>query len=508
MSSGKTLRHTAILLLMATVLCALAGTRLTGRPITKDAAATLHMAINLEHHGVMSVAESPPYPATMEREPLPVLTEAATIWAIDAIKGPASPEAYLSGERARDLKLPNLLWLAALMMAAASAVRHFRGSTGWQVTAMVLVALPFTFLITKPERSIIGVDCLTTELPGAALLLSASLVLARGFLVSSARWLLLASLLFGALALTKAAVFYVYLVTVALLAVASLFYMRRGVWTRQRAVAVFVVLLVPFVLMTGGWIYRNHRQLGYFQLTQRSGPILLYRGMLGGMTRTEYAGSFFAWSSWPIQATVGRFTGFSSADLTADGRLRRLPLVLPGKDGVRDEQAEESGRPQDAVTWYRKSRAIYTEDVRRLAAAGARDPEAGADSATGREGIRLMERRPFMQLALVLPMLWAGAALTFPLLVLAIGWSWRSRAPGLALYALPALGIVLFYAMFTQFDARYGWLPRPIATVALVVMAARLCNRYLYRAHQGDDLAADNAGRLITPTEVSDLAGG
>lgn len=476
--------RTLITVLVAAGICLLSSRLITGRPVFKDAAATLLMAINLQHHGVISLADSPPYVASMVREPVPILTEAGGIWLIDALRGPAQASNYLSGDRAALLKLENLLWLALLMMSAAAAVRYFDCGTGWELAAVALVALPFTLLIAKPARSIIGVDCLTTELPGAALLLMGSLAWARGFVKLNAGQLCLASAIFGLLALTKAAVFYVYLVAVGILVLVTVLRARRRLLPYRRVVWACCALLAPFLLLTGSWMYRNYHQLGSFQITERDGPIVLYRGMLTGMTRTEYLGSFYAWSSWPIQHTVGRLTGFSQADLGGDGRLRHLPLILSGSASIRDQQAEDADRPQDTITWYRRSRAIYESEVRQLAGAGVRDPEASADAATRLQGLRLIVRHPFMELALLLPMLWAGATLTFPLLILALVWAWHTRRLDLAIYALPALGIVLFYAAFTEFDMRYGWLPRPISTVTLVVtLAGLLKERYRLAAH-------------------------
>jgi hypothetical protein len=473
-AQASMLARVVVPLLVVVSFCLLASHLITGRAVVKDAATTLRMAINLQHHGVLSLADEPPYVPSMWREPVPALTEAVAVWLVDAVKGPAQPGAYLSGERARLIKVENLFWLALLMLSAAAAVRHFGGGTAWQVGGMLLVALPFTFLVIGPERAIIGVDCLTTELPGAALLLAASLALAQGIPKPNWKMLVLASTLFGLLALTKAAVFYIYLVVVALLALAISVRTRRAAESGVQVMRLCGALLVPFVLLTGTWMYRDYHQLGSLQIAERSGPIVLYRGMLTGMTRTEYLGSFYAWSIWPIQPLVGRLTGFSQSDLGGEGRLRRLPLILPGSAGAKDQQAEDSARPQDAITWYRQSRAVYQLDLQRLVAAGFQDAQSRADAATKREGLRLLASHPLMEVALLLPMLWAGAALTFPLLVWALVWSWRTRRLDLAAYALPAFGIVLFYAMFTQFDARYGWLPRPIATIATVIMLASM----------------------------------
>jgi hypothetical protein len=42
---------------------------------------------------------------------------------------------------------------------------------------------------------------------------------------------------------------------------------------------------------------------------------------------------------------------------------------------------------------------------------------------------------------------------------------------------LPGVGIVLFYALFTPFEARYGIVPFPLAIVAIVTLIARMASR-------------------------------
>src|SRR5690242_18506297 len=107
MALGAPFRHTLARLIFAILACALASTLITGRPVIKDASETLTMAINLEHHGVISMDESAPYRPSMMREPLPIVIDAVAVWVLDAVQGRASLETYFSGARARDLKLQN-----------------------------------------------------------------------------------------------------------------------------------------------------------------------------------------------------------------------------------------------------------------------------------------------------------------------------------------------------------------------------------------------------------------
>ena len=95
--------------------------RITTSTIDDDAAQTLTMALNLRHHGVISMDAEPPYRGSMYREPVPVLTTSLAIAAVDAAYGPAAAEAYAGGQRARFLKFQNLFWGGLLTVAAAWA---------------------------------------------------------------------------------------------------------------------------------------------------------------------------------------------------------------------------------------------------------------------------------------------------------------------------------------------------------------------------------------------------
>lgn len=461
--------------LILLLLCALALPEVTARPVIKDAAESLWIALNVAHHGVYSEDEQAPYGPTMVREPVPILVTAASIALVDAVLGKAAPDAYFSGSRARCLKLQNLLWLALLMASAAWSTAYFGLSRPWQVVAAIAVELPFTLLVPPTVRYAIGVDSLCTELPGAALLCCGSIALTSGFARRSARMLGLASCLFGLLALTKAAFYYVYPLVLVCLAILYVSVTARARWIHGRSVLALLALSLPFAALSVAWMARNEARTGYFQMAERGGPIVLYRGLLDGMNGREYAGSFYAGAATgTVQHVVRLLTDFRDADLEAGGRLQHLAMGLAGAAGQRDQHSEDEGRPEEALTWYRQSRATYEHYLRQERAAGARYPPGAADKLTQRDGFKLIEGRLPMHFALFVPLLLRGATVIFPLLILTLVYARAARRADLVVFILPALGIVLFYAMITHFVQRYGWLPRPASTIALVIIAAQL----------------------------------
>jgi predicted branched-subunit amino acid permease len=69
----------------------------------------------------------------------------------------------------------------------------------------------------------------------------------------------------------------------------------------------------------------------------------------------------------------------------------------------------------------------------------------------------------------------AGRDFVFPILVVVLVIAVRRRRYDLALFALPAFGLVMFFALFSHFIARYALPAREVATVALIALVALLC---------------------------------
>ena len=144
-----------------------------GASIDDDAAQNLQMAINVGHHGIMSMDENPPYHRTMYREPLPVATSAAAVQIVDHFLGKADSARYFSGDRAKYIKYQNILWVILLWAAVLAATRWFTGCFWFSVGAGLLAVKPFLNGVTAD-----GVNNLYTELPAAVLMIFASFSLA------------------------------------------------------------------------------------------------------------------------------------------------------------------------------------------------------------------------------------------------------------------------------------------------------------------------------------------
>ena len=434
-------------------------------PIEKDAVQTLRMAVNLERHGVMSLDETPPYGPSNYREPVPAIVSAAAVWFLDATHGKVDSEAYFSGIRLKYLKYQNIFWLGLLSIGVFLAMRLFSSYFYLNLLAVVLVNISFC-------RDSGIIDNLYTDLPAAAVATLASVALTIAVTRQSPRLALLAGLLFGILVLIKAAVLYVFVGVVAVLVGFCLF--RPVVIPLLTRVRDLIVLVVAFGVVVGPWMYRNHVYFGSFQISQRAGVVLMMRAVKDQMTLEEYRGSFYVWAQPRLQHLVGKLLGFNARDLQRGGRLQHLN-TNPDSDFAADDLAAElAGRPDETITYYRRARAERVKLEQEYYAAEHPQPEAEADTVLKQRAMSLILAHPLRHIALIVPFMWRGAFFAFPTLVIVLAWAARQRRADLAIFALPALGIVMFYALFSHFIGRYSVPVSPVITVLDVLIFKQL----------------------------------
>jgi hypothetical protein len=253
----------------------------------------------------------------------------------------------------------------------------------------------------------------------------------------------------------------------------------------RAAVREWVVVILPFACIIAPWMYRNHVELGSFQLSQRAGVVLMYRALKDQMTLQEYVGSFYVWGPNSLQRPLGGVLGISPADLRRGGRLQRLNTALDSDFAADDLAAERAGRPDQTLTYYRQARAERTKIEMELDRAGHPQAELEGDDILKKHAMTLIIEHPWRHLALTIPFLWRGATIVFPVLVFALVIAVRRRRYDLALFALPAFGLVVFFALFSHFIARYGIPAREVATVALIALVALLCLPKTNKAFSG-----------------------
>jgi hypothetical protein len=188
------------------------------------------------------------------------------------------------------------------------------------------------------------------------------------------------------------------------------------------------------------------------------------------MTREEYVGSFYVWAPRRLRGIVGSVLGFSPADLQRGGRLQRLNRDPDSDFAAADLAAERAGRPDQTVSLYRQARAerVKLEDA--LAAAGDPHAQPKADLVLKQRAMGVIEKHLWQHLLMTVPLLWGGAPFTFVVLLASLAVAVRQRRFDLGAVALPAFGVVMFYALLSHFIPRYADPVRPLAVALTLVL--------------------------------------
>lgn len=458
-----------VLLVVTVGLLVFWSRQITGAPIEKDAAETLRMAIDLEKYGIVSDGEQPPFKPSMTREPLPVFVTALAARMVDGMLGPADSLEYFSGQRAQLLKCQNVLWLLLLSAAVFVLAMTLMPSFG----CALLCVLSVNLLLLRADIGVYMTDSLYTEAPAAALLTVTSLFLSIGIGRDRVLLVACAGVCFGLLALVKASFLYVAVgIALVIPLVSPLYGVRMAAAVRPAAV-LCLTLLVTVV----PWMARNYAELGTFGISGRGGLVLYTRAVKDQMTPTEYFGSFYYWAPYPFGGVLGRILGFSRADLERGGRLQHLNRDSSSSFAKQDQEAEEAGRPQDAIAYYRRSRAESVLLSQQFAAAGNPLPDEAADAELKHRATQMFKEHPWRHVALIVPFLWRGAFFVFPPLAAALFYSLRRGRYELGLATLPSLGMLAFYALFSHFIPRYSIPAYPVALCAIVLLVSLLYQR-------------------------------
>lgn len=459
-----------VLLLFFGALLATWTSLITGHLEESDAVQNIVAAVNLAHEGVVSEGLAPPVVPSMAREPLPAFVGSLAVRAVDVWLGPAPIADYLSGARLKLLKLQNVFWLLVLSWCALKAARFAGLSFRASLAAVVVINL----LLVNSELRIYLLDSVCTEAPAAALLMGASLLLAAGFGRRRLSLLAAAGFVYGLLALVKALFLYVA-VGVAALVVLAMVLDRRGF---ARAVAGAAAFLLLFAVVVTPWMYRNHVQFGEFTLAGRGGEVLYTRGIMDReITNDEYLGGLYHWAPYPLNGALRRVLGFSNTDSSRGGRVQHLNEWWGADFAKEDQAAEEEGRPEDALTYFRMGSGETQRLLRVYAAEGAEAAAARADAELKQRGLALIKEHWVRHLAISPLFLWRGALLIFPPLALGFLWAAVRRRGEVALFLAPALGMVTLYSLISYFMPRYALPAAPVALLVVVVACIGLVRR-------------------------------
>jgi 4-amino-4-deoxy-L-arabinose transferase-like glycosyltransferase len=432
---------------------------ISGTPIDMDGEDNLLMAYNFAVHGVLSGdkpnnGRNEHMRPTNYREPLPPLVVGLYLKMLQRLQIPISLESILRGPGARLIKFSNFIWGIILCVSVFAALKA--------VTANSLIAL-VGVLIT-------GVKAIKTQR-----------LLYYG----------LAGLSLGALVLTKGAFVIVSLALVLCLLFGSIRQWRCGV--RRTAVGL-IVFVFCITISIAPWLVRNYRNFGSLTVTERSGVVLMIRARYDEMNSTEYLGSFYVWApeAW-IGNALGRILGFNAGDLMRGGRLQRLNRDDSADFASEDWAAEVAGKPEAAISYYRRARAERNKLERELAKRDHPHADAeqqkrlsddplivdAADIELRKRALELIISNPIKHIFTTVPFFWRGVPFVAIFLITFSIFAMKRRRYDLVAYMLPTIGMILFYAAASHNVPRYNVPAQPIAAVMLIVMAQLLVHRFL-----------------------------
>ena len=460
---------------------------ITGSTIRFDAAENLELALNLAHHGVFSSDQQYPYRPSMIREPVPVLSMAAAVLVVDRVLGPAPPADYFSGPRARAIKLQNIVWMALLCAAVFYALHSLTDSFYLSLLGVVLIN-KIPFVTSGLVYAGLRVDTLYTELEAATLVVLGSALLARGVQRNSLSFAAAAGLVFGALALTKAALLYVLLLLILVMTAVAVHRRKRPLpeWPEPRTLA---VLCVAFVAVVLPWMVRNSRDLGEFQVAGRGGMGLYFRAFDNQLTHDEMLATLYWWAPDPLtRQYFGHMLGLSPSDfLSRKGRMRRLSSDPGSEFYETDFTAMFTGHPDQAVSNFFKSFA----EEQRIWLTFRGKPGVNEDVATDKlllaRGISLFRQEPLRDLEMTPLYMYRAAAYLFIALVGLLVHTLRTRRYSLLIMGLLGLMTLVFYAALSDFITRYAVPVVPLTLVAILAalypwLAARPLRPWLHHA--------------------------
>jgi hypothetical protein len=457
-----------ILLIVLTLAIGIASVSfVSGATVVKDAAQELQMAINIRHHGIMSMEEAPPYPPTMYREPLPSVLEAGGVAVGDWLLGSADPEHYFSGERIMIVKYVNVICLLLLWGVTIAAARWLSASYVLAILAGLAAIKPFF-----SPTSDIGVNTLNTELLAALLLTAASFTLLLAQTRCKLWQFAISGICFGLMALTKASMLYAFAGVLLILIIGN----AARITLLKTRFAHLLVLAAAFALVVVPWIGRNMYEFRAPEISLRGGLAIYTRALMDGMTAVEYRGSFYVWAKPGMQPYVARLLGFQPADLQMGGRLERLNADPDTAFYAADLAAERAGRPADARTYYRRARAERTRLDMQVHRDGS-DPDVAEDNAMKSEGLALIRHEPWAHAALVVPLIWRSGHWYLAALVLAFAYACWARQRDLVQFVLPGLTLLAFYALATPYEPRWSAVVNAVAISAVVTLIRRLLPR-------------------------------
>lgn len=491
--SSLSSRWRAFVLLCCLALTFFSASKINGSSLKGDAMQNLTIGYNLYHGAGFSLDGPQGLEPSNFREPVPPLLIATYLKLFGGAREPMSLESMHYGVNTRFIKLSNLFWVFLGLLGSWSL---FYQVTRQPALATLTLLLSFPFFFGHP----LVVNSFYTELQTASLMLCCSALLLQLLKAPRALHLFGGGVLLGLCALTKSIFLPIALLMVILL---SLLYrpdpMAPSAWRHGR-MAFAAVLLLGLASTVGPWMLRNQIVTSSSEITAgRTGYILMKRAMLDQITDDEFKAGFYLFGPRLYRQLVAG----TSLDVQADeavkrgGRLQRLNGGM-SEFIAADTDAINAGKPEQAISFYRKAAAVHSQLTHIFEQAGHAHPKLAADRVMQKVALSQIAQHPLAHLKVSLLMFWRGfwcfspssdipgieksslrgavvvilnAAAGLALLGV-FGWGLLRRRPELILMtAMPVL-MMMLYTLLTQNLPRFFSPAVPAMLMSLIWLCA------------------------------------
>lgn len=391
-----------VMLCIIVFLCWALDSSITEAPISSDAQQNLQAAYNICTWGVFSTESGARQKPSIDhyREPLYPFVGSFFLLYYKYHAEHLIDNDFAQGIHARLVKRVNLFW--AFWVLLGSGVLSMVMIKN-RLFSVLIVLLVYACFLRNPEY----IDTFLSEIPTAALLLWTSIV----FIVCIRRrrpaQFLVAGMLLGLLALTKAV--FLYIAVLIVIGVSTCFFLaiaRRFLKLKSACLALFILGLL---FTAGPWVLRNTLNFGGFEISSRAGGVLCLRAFKNQMNMDEILAAFYLWGPGVYTRIVkNTFLDVSESEYEEGGLAVRLNRSKTSRFALRDRQAEAEGKPENAIAFYRIVRAERVKRMLQFKEKEHPQPKHEADKYLKSLAREMILRHPLKHVLMTVLFAWRG----------------------------------------------------------------------------------------------------
>ncbi len=400
---NKTQSFAILILLIIFFLCLNLNSKITGSEIKDDARQNLRAAYNICKWGIFSTKsgtlKKPPF--DNYREPLYPFTASILLCYYKKNAENLTARDFIKGKYSRLIKKVNLLWSFLVLLGSAFLSFILTKNRLFSLLAVLLVYLCF---LRNPQY----IDRFYSEIPTAALMLWASLLLILSFREQKPGLFLLTGLFVGLLSLTKA----IFLYTSFPVLIVIMFYLLSGLSKASLKIksACILFFVLGISVTVGPWVLRNKAHFDSFDISRRGGAVLYGRALKNQMDRFEIIAAFYLWGPGAYRRLVkNSFLDVKQSEYEEGGKAARLNRSGEAEFAPKDFKAQQEGKPEDAISFHSKSRATRVKTLKEFKDSDHPNPEQATDNYLNKKARQMIVANPIRHTIMTIPFAWRGS---------------------------------------------------------------------------------------------------